>query len=59
MIKLTQAEYTVIRNRLDEMEARLYHNILIFDDGYWSHKMIKRLLFIISELQEGKREEGG
>lgn len=48
---LTQEEDTMIRNKLDEMGARLYHNVLLYDDSYWSYKMVNRLLFIIDELQ--------
>lgn len=54
MIRLSESEEVVIRNRLDEIEARMYHDAVVFDDVYWSHKKIKELLFIIYALQEWK-----
>lgn len=53
---LSQSEDINIRNKLDEMEARLYYNALLFEDAYWAHRTIKQLLFKIYMLQIGMKE---
>lgn len=57
MKRLSQSEDTNIRNKLDEMEARLYYNALLFEDAYWAHRTIKQLLFEIYMLQLGMEDE--
>lgn len=57
MKKLSREEDIIIRNRLDEIQARMYHDVVVFDDMYWSHKTIKELLFIIYS-QQGWKGDG-
>jgi hypothetical protein len=59
MKRLSQSEENEIRSYLDEIEARMYHGIVLFDDIYWSHRINKRLLYLIHELQIGKKEREG
>lgn len=57
MIRLSRTRDTEIRNRLDEIQARMYHNATLFDDVYWSHETIKELLLDIYFLQLNGEEE--
>lgn len=56
MKRLNEREETIIRNMLDNMGDRLYHDVIIPSDAYWAHKTIKRLLFDIYMLQIGMKE---
>ena len=55
---LSESEYNQIRSKLDCINANLYNNVVLFDDMYWTQMKIKKLLYIIDELQGGFRNEG-
>jgi len=56
MTRLSKSKEVEIRNRLDEIGARMYHDVVVFDDIHWSHKTINELLFIIYTLQEWEED---
>lgn len=56
MKRLTEREDAAIRNMLDNMGDRLYHDVVIPSDAYWAHTTIKRLLLDIYVLQIGMKE---
>lgn len=56
MKRLSQSDDANIRNKLDEMGDRLYHDVVIASDAYWAHTTIKKLLLDIYVLQIGLKE---
>lgn len=48
---LTKEEEAAIMNTLDCIHEKLYYDVVLPDDTMWSHKTIKRLLYIINILQ--------
>lgn len=56
MKRLNERDEMNIRNWLDEMGDRLYHDVILPEDAYRAHKTIKRLLFDIYMLQGDKKE---